>query len=121
MNIALAIADDGGFTWTVSGPGKPPATIAGTSTLADGVLTLAGKGQDGPLAGKLAWQDADHFTFRLAERPAAGPGAEVRPLNDEPVDEGASRGDPRGPRPFGRPRHSTSRRLPSQTGQAPNR
>ncbi len=74
MNIALAIGDDGGFSWTVAGPGKPPASIAGSSTFADGVLTLAGKGQDGALAGKVVWQDADHFTFRLVNAAPQDPG-----------------------------------------------
>ncbi len=73
-SIALAIGDDGGFSWTVSGPGKPATTIAGSSTFADGVLTLAGKGQNGALAGKVAWQDADHFTFRLVSAPSQDPG-----------------------------------------------
>ena len=75
MNIALGIADDGKYTWTVSGPGKPPATIAGSSTLADGVLTLAADGgQAGVLAGEVSWQDVDHFTFRLVNGPSGDPG-----------------------------------------------
>ena len=74
-NIALAIQDDGRFTWATSGPGKPPMTIAGTSTFADGVLTLADQGgQNGALAGNVAWQDADHFNFRLAGAPPTDPG-----------------------------------------------
>jgi tetratricopeptide (TPR) repeat protein len=74
-SIALAIQDDGRFTWAVSGPGKPPATIAGTSNFADGVLTLADQGgQNGALAGKVAWQDADHFNFRLSGAPSTDPG-----------------------------------------------
>ncbi len=73
--IALAIQDDGKFNWEASGPGKPPTVIAGVSTLADGVLTLAAKGtQDGALAGKVAWQDVDHFTFRLVGAPPTDPG-----------------------------------------------
>ena len=73
--IALAIQDDGKFNWDASGPGKPPTAIAGASTFADGVLTLAAKGtQDGALAGKVAWQDADHFTFRLVGAPPTDPG-----------------------------------------------
>ena len=73
--IALAIKDDGRFTWAATGPGKPPTTIAGTSTFADGVLTLAAQGaQDGALVGKVAWQDADHFTFRLVGAPPNDPG-----------------------------------------------
>ena len=80
--IALAIQDDGRFAWTTSGPGKPATTIAGTSTLADGVLTLADQGgQNGALAGNVVWQDADHFNFRLVRRTAGRPGAELRPLN----------------------------------------
>ena len=42
--ITLAIQDDDSFTWTVADAGKPPATIAGDSALANGVLTLTGKG-----------------------------------------------------------------------------
>ena len=57
------------------GPGKPPTTIAGTSTFADGVLTLADKAdRRGTLAGNVAWQDANHFTFRLVGAPAQDPG-----------------------------------------------
>jgi tetratricopeptide (TPR) repeat protein len=74
-NIALAIGDDGRFSWATSGPGKPTATIQGTSTFADGVLTLADQqGQNGALAGKVAWQDADHFNFRLPGAPPTEPG-----------------------------------------------
>ena len=73
--VALAIKEDGKFSWDAIGPGKPPTAIAGTSTFADGVLTLAAQGtQDGALAGKVAWQDADHFTFRLVGAPANDPG-----------------------------------------------
>ena len=50
-------------------------TIAGTSTFADGVLTLADQGgQNGALTGNVAWQDADHFNFRLAGAPPTDPG-----------------------------------------------
>ena len=52
--IVLAIKDNGQFTWDASGPGKQPTTIAGTSTFADGILTLASQGQDGALVGKVA-------------------------------------------------------------------
>ncbi len=73
--ITLVIGDDGGFTWTAAGPGKPASTIAGSSSLTDGVLSLAAKtGQDGALAGNLAWKDADHFNFRLVSSPAQDPG-----------------------------------------------
>jgi hypothetical protein len=73
--ITLAIQDDGRFTWAATSPGKPATTIAGGSTLADGVLTLTAQGsQDGALTGKLAWQDADHFTFRLVGSPPTDPG-----------------------------------------------
>ncbi|AGA27108.1 tetratricopeptide repeat protein [Singulisphaera acidiphila] len=74
-NIALSIQDDGRFTWAATGQGKPPTTIAGASTFADGVLTLVDQGgQSGSLAGKVIWQNADHFTFRLAGAPPTDPG-----------------------------------------------
>jgi tetratricopeptide (TPR) repeat protein len=74
-SITLAIQDDGRFTWATTGPGKPPMTIAGTSTFADGTLTLADQGgQNGALAGKVVWQDSDHFNFRLAGAPTTDPG-----------------------------------------------
>lgn len=74
-NIALSIQDDGRFTWAATGQGKPPMTIAGASTFADGVLTLVDQGgQSGSLAGKVIWQNADHFTFRLAGAPPTDPG-----------------------------------------------
>ena len=73
--IALVIKDDGKFNWDASSPGRPPTAIAGTSTLADGVLTLAAQGsKDGALAGRVAWQDADHFTFRVVGAPPSDTG-----------------------------------------------
>ena len=41
--ISLVIKDDGKFNWDASAPGKPPTAIAGASTFADGVLTLAAR------------------------------------------------------------------------------
>ncbi len=74
-NITLAIEDDGRFSWVTSATGKAPATIAGTSTFADGVLTLADeKGQNGALAGNVVWKDPAHFNFRIAGSPPADPG-----------------------------------------------
>ena len=72
--IALVIKEDGNFNWDASGPGKQPTTIAGTSTLADGILTLASQGQDGALVGKVTWLDENHFTFRLVGAPPTDPG-----------------------------------------------
>ena len=73
--IALAIQDDGTFTWTATGPGKPPMNITGKSTFAGGTLTLAAQGgQNGALVGQVAWKDADNFTFRLVGAPASDPG-----------------------------------------------
>ena len=72
--VALAIQNDGKFNWATSGLGKP-ATIAGSSTLADGILTLVGDGQqNGALVGKVAWVDADHFNFRLVGAPPTDQG-----------------------------------------------
>ncbi len=73
--IALAIQEDGQFTWTATSPGKPPITIAGKSTFADGILTLAAQGgQHGALVGQVAWKNADDFTFRLVNGPSNDPG-----------------------------------------------
>ncbi len=73
--IALAIQDDGAFTWTATGSGKPAMNIAGKSTFADDTLTLtAQSGQSGSLVGKVAWQDAGNFTFRLVGGPPNDPG-----------------------------------------------
>ena len=73
--IALVIKDDGKFNWDASAAGKPPTEIAGESTFTDGVLTLSAKGSpNGALAGKVAWQDADHFTFRVVGAPQSDPG-----------------------------------------------
>ncbi len=68
--INLAIQDGGAFTWTATSPGKPPTNIAGKSTFADGILTLAAQGgQNGALVGQVARQDADNFSFRLVGGP----------------------------------------------------
>ena len=73
--IALAIKDDGRFNWDASGPGRQPTAIAGMSTFAAGVLTLVAQGkEDGAMVGKVAWQDADHFTFKLLGGPPTDPG-----------------------------------------------
>ena len=73
--IALAIQDDGTFTWTATSPGKPAMNIAGKSTFADDILTLTAQGgQNGALVGQVAWQDADNFTFRLVGGPPNDPG-----------------------------------------------
>ena len=74
--VTLTIKDDGGFTWNVALAGKPPTAITGTSTVADGVLTLnAGpNSQVGALTGDVVWQDDTHFTFRATGAPANDPG-----------------------------------------------
>ena len=73
--IALAIQDDGAFTWTATSPGKPAMNIAGKSTFADDILTLTAQGgQNGALVGRVAWQDAGNFTFRLVAGPPNDPG-----------------------------------------------
>ncbi len=49
--------------------------IAGKSTLADGILTLADQNsQNGALVGQVAWQDDKHFSFRLQGAPQDDPG-----------------------------------------------
>ena len=74
-SVALAIQDDGRFTWAMTSQGKPAMSIAGASTFADGVLTLADQdGKNGTLAGNVTWKDADHFNFRVAGSPPSDPG-----------------------------------------------
>jgi len=73
--VALAIMDNGDFTWAVTSTGKPDKTIAGKSTFANGVLTLAGQDKQlGALAGQVAWQDDNHMTFRVLGAPQDDPG-----------------------------------------------
>jgi tetratricopeptide (TPR) repeat protein len=73
--ISLSVKEDGEFTWTATNPGKPAMNIAGKSTLANDILTLsAQEGQHGALVGQLAWQDADHFAFRIVGAPPNDPG-----------------------------------------------
>jgi hypothetical protein len=74
--ITLSIKDDGSFAWNVSAPGKPPTSISGSSTLANGVLTLAAgqNSQVGALVGQVARQDDTHFSFRAMGAPAEDPG-----------------------------------------------
>ena len=74
-HVALTIQDDGSFTWGVTTPGKPDMTIAGKSTLANGVLTLADQNnKNGALVGQVAWQDDHHMTFRVLGAPQDDPG-----------------------------------------------
>ena len=73
--IGLEIQDDGSFAWNATSPGKPAMSIAGKSTFAGGILTLAAlQGQSGALVGQVTWKDADNFTFRLVGAPANDPG-----------------------------------------------
>ncbi|MDR3623396.1 MAG: hypothetical protein P4L85_28950 [Paludisphaera borealis] len=74
--VTLSIKDDGGFTWTIAAPGKPPTSISGKSTLADGTLTLSAdqKSQMGALTGQVARLDDTHFNFRANGAPANDPG-----------------------------------------------
>ncbi len=76
-SVALAIQDDGRFTWVTSSQGKPPLTISGASTLVDGVLTLADQGgQNGALTGNLVWKDTDLTSTSGSpkRKPATDPG-----------------------------------------------
>jgi tetratricopeptide (TPR) repeat protein len=73
--VALAINDDGNFTWAVTSTGQPAKTITGKSTFANGVLTLAGQDKQlGALAGQVTWQDDNHMTFRVLGAPQDDPG-----------------------------------------------
>jgi tetratricopeptide (TPR) repeat protein len=70
--IELAIQPSGPFTWQVTQKGRTQQ-FAGTSTYADGILTLA---QDkGPaLVGRVSWTDASHMTFRVVGDGPEDPG-----------------------------------------------
>ncbi len=73
--ITLTIKPDSAFDWACQGSGKPPVTISGSSSLADGVLTLIGdKSSAGNLAGNVVWQDDSHFGFRTLGAPSDDPG-----------------------------------------------
>jgi hypothetical protein len=72
--VNLTIADNAGFTWTFAAPGKPPLTISGNYTLANGILTLAGKDTPGPLVGQVGLVDDNHLTFKLVGSPSSDPG-----------------------------------------------
>ena len=73
--FTLTISDEASFTWAFAAPGKSPVTIAGNYTLADGVLTLAGKDTPGgPLVGKVASIDETHMSFKAVGAPSTDPG-----------------------------------------------
>jgi hypothetical protein len=73
--ITLTISDDTNFTWAFAAPGKPPVTIGGNYTLADGVLTLSSKDTPGgPLAGQVASTDDRHLSFKAVGAPKGDPG-----------------------------------------------
>ncbi len=63
--ITLSIQKDGSFTWQVSGGKAKATTIQGTSSYANGLLTLDRENNSGVLAGTVAWQADDRFAFKL--------------------------------------------------------
>jgi tetratricopeptide (TPR) repeat protein len=74
-SITLTLSGDGGFTWTLASPGKAPSTISGGYTVANNVLTLAGKdAPGGPLAGQVTLTDDKHMTFKAVGGAANDPG-----------------------------------------------
>jgi Tetratricopeptide repeat len=73
--VTLTLTRDAGFTWVFAAPAKPPVTISGTYSLANGVLTLAGKDTPGgPLAGQVSSSDANHLSFKAVGGPSSDPG-----------------------------------------------
>jgi tetratricopeptide (TPR) repeat protein len=73
--ITLTLTGDANFTWIFAAKGKDPLTIAGTYTLAEGVLTLNGTAPPGgPLAGQVALADAKHLSFKAVSAPPSDPG-----------------------------------------------
>ena len=81
--ISLVIKDDGGFAWTATAPGKPPTSITGSSTVADGVLTLSAgqNSQVGALTGQVLWQDDTQLQLPSHRRTGGRPRFEVRSLS----------------------------------------
>jgi tetratricopeptide (TPR) repeat protein len=71
-SINLNIKTDGGFNWQVN-HGKQTQDFAGTSSFADGVLTL--KQEKGPtLVGRVNWKDATHMNFHVVGDNPEDPG-----------------------------------------------
>ena len=72
--ISLTIGADNAFSWSAKNPSQAqPTKIAGDSTYADGVLTLAQK-QGQPLVGRVVWKDATHMNFQVVGAAAGDPG-----------------------------------------------
>jgi tetratricopeptide (TPR) repeat protein len=72
--IKLTLDADGKFVWDVAQGGKPNQ-LRGTFAIGGGdLLTLAQDQQGGTLAGNIAMNQNDRFTFRLAGAPASDPG-----------------------------------------------
>ena len=72
QTITLQVNEDGSFTWTVTQGGQSHE-LKGQSTSGNGLLTLAPASGE-PLAGRVAWQDAGHFTFQAGGGGGADPG-----------------------------------------------
>jgi hypothetical protein len=68
--ISLSLNEAGRFSWKVTNHGKAQE-FQGDRTYGNGILTLAQTGQEGqpPLVGRVTWQDADHFAFKLIAGP----------------------------------------------------
>jgi tetratricopeptide (TPR) repeat protein len=67
--IQLELADDAAFTWSVDSKGHVQR-INGQWSLANDMLTLAQSGQGGALVGRVTWQAANRWNFRVI---GAGP------------------------------------------------
>jgi tetratricopeptide (TPR) repeat protein len=78
--VTLSIENDGKFRWIAAdSAGKSVASIAGTSSYEDGILTLTDEGgKQGSLVGKVINRDADGFTFRLTGAPPQDPGLKFK-------------------------------------------
>jgi hypothetical protein len=71
--IQLELADDAAFTWSVDSKGHAQR-IDGKWSLADDMLTLAQSGQGGALVGRVTWQAANRWNFRVIGSGPEDPG-----------------------------------------------
>ncbi|MDB5349421.1 MAG: hypothetical protein JWN86_668 [Planctomycetota bacterium] len=72
VTIALNVAADKAFTWTVKAPGQT-TNLGGASSYEDGILTLAQKSGQ-PLVGRVTWRDPTHMVFKIVDGPPEDPG-----------------------------------------------
>ncbi len=71
--ITLTLKPDGKFNWGVNQAGKP-RDFGGSSSYAEGLLTLAPTEGGNALVGKVLWKSSDQFVFRVVGADPGDPG-----------------------------------------------